>query len=1119
MKKIHQTRVQDVGLGGRCEARSRKSKVKRALATVAGAAAMVCFAPAAYAADIGIYWNAANPQQDFAAGDVKAALTAKGLTWVALTSANVNTFVGDKVIIGKYNDAPVTGAYGSATPSLSVTQETGAFDLRNVTSGAYRHYYAVGYDDNGAMYAGIQVADEIKYATSFVAAAPNVLADETPVLKKRGIKMNVPFDRNHPTYNGGWDGRAHSVAIEHVWDINFWKTWFDEMARNRFNTLSIWSENPLRSMVDMSTAGSTKCGSSSITNVTLRNADGSAGAVITMTLAQKVQFWKDVMTYAKNRGFDTYLLTWNPKFAYAEQTANCAEGTDVTQAAVPNDSKRANTVDYFRKGFKLLLNTYPDLTGIGITAGEGFSGSPTDQEKVTWGADVYGQAINDVLNANTTRKLTFIHRAHQITPSMVWSTYSPIVGTHVSSGRLKFDYSFKYSEAHMHAAAAPGSLIGNSNFTTEVCSQNRQTWLEMRNDDFHYLQWADADFARSYINNIPKGNAAGCSANPGFVYGAFMGADGWVDTREFTHKQTGFYGTGTSAMLKIQRHWLRYKVWGRAMYNPTYSDSVVKNALAAKHGITMAQATDLYTAWNKSSRGVQLVNEVVVGNNYGVTNWSQDEGWWPEMWSSKVGYGGDSPNGYRDVARLKVTAPPNGAAVCALSTSATGSCGSLILANTQASNIISLAKGALALLNTANLPRSTNTELDLNLLDIEALAHLGIYGGNKIMGAYNQLKNLNSAADANLDTAYCTWKTYTGQMNDMYTPVGLQRNYSLFTNWGMHDSLVYSDAGNSADCVTNYPVVTINSPANNGTIKTTNGTLKITGVAGSRIDVKVDGLTKTSQIATGNAQTFVIPSMTAAAHVIQVRSYESDGDFTSQTINVTGSASALSCADGILNNGETSVDCGGANCGVCSGPAPTCSDGILNNSETQVDCGGPNCSPCSGTITYINAPFASNSDGFTYADDAWATSSNPAKADGVWSGGKINVSVGGLNLAGTDTNMNGGWSKTFTTSGTGTVNVSFKYAITSDLGIDPGEWVEARVKIDGTSYGQTGPLGTGVNVWQIEAGGDKAEATYTFTSASLAAGTHTITLGAFMNSSSFTTENGTVTFDDVLVTR
>ena len=72
------------------------------------------------------------------------------------------------------------------------------------------------------------------------------------------------------------------------------------------------------------------------------------------------------------------------------------------------------------------------------------------------------------------------------------------------------------------------------------------------------------------------------------------------------------------------------------------------------------------------------------------------------------------------------------------------------------------------------------------------------------------------------------------------------------------------------------------------------------------------------------------------------------------------------CADGILNNGETSIDCGGPNCYPCAtcndgiqnqgetgvdcggscNPCPTCNDGIMNQGETDVDCGGPNCDPC-----------------------------------------------------------------------------------------------------------------------------------------------------------------------------
>lgn len=53
-----------------------------------------------------------------------------------------------------------------------------------------------------------------------------------------------------------------------------------------------------------------------------------------------------------------------------------------------------------------------------------------------------------------------------------------------------------------------------------------------------------------------------------------------------------------------------------------------------------------------------------------------------------------------------------------------------------------------------------------------------------------------------------------------------------------------------------------------------------------------------------------------------------------------------SCFDGIMNDGETGVDCGGP----CD-PCPTCNDGIKNGNEKDVDCGGP-CPPCK----YIEAP-------------------------------------------------------------------------------------------------------------------------------------------------------------------
>ena len=50
---------------------------------------------------------------------------------------------------------------------------------------------------------------------------------------------------------------------------------------------------------------------------------------------------------------------------------------------------------------------------------------------------------------------------------------------------------------------------------------------------------------------------------------------------------------------------------------------------------------------------------------------------------------------------------------------------------------------------------------------------------------------------------------------------------------------------------------------------------------------------------------------------------------------------AGSCTDGLQNQGEDGIDCGGP----CTKTCPTCVDGIKNQSEESVDCGGP-CPAC-----------------------------------------------------------------------------------------------------------------------------------------------------------------------------
>lgn len=64
---------------------------------------------------------------------------------------------------------------------------------------------------------------------------------------------------------------------------------------------------------------------------------------------------------------------------------------------------------------------------------------------------------------------------------------------------------------------------------------------------------------------------------------------------------------------------------------------------------------------------------------------------------------------------------------------------------------------------------------------------------------------------------------------------------------------------------------------------------------------------------------------------------------------------AKTCYDGVQDQDETGVDCGGvcsAECPAMTPPAPSCYDGIQNQGEVGVDCGGP----CDACETYPASP-------------------------------------------------------------------------------------------------------------------------------------------------------------------
>src|ERR1700744_3421338 len=68
-----------------------------------------------------------------------------------------------------------------------------------------------------------------------------------PYIKKRGIKFNIPLDARTPSYADSGFAAQHNIAT--MWEFSFWKTFLDNMARYRYNVLSLWNLHQFPSMV------------------------------------------------------------------------------------------------------------------------------------------------------------------------------------------------------------------------------------------------------------------------------------------------------------------------------------------------------------------------------------------------------------------------------------------------------------------------------------------------------------------------------------------------------------------------------------------------------------------------------------------------------------------------------------------------------------------------------------------------------------------------------------------------------------------------------------------------------------------------------------------------------
>lgn len=772
-----------------------------------------------------LIYDGTQPAIKFAADDLTLALQQKSFSVTTATPAEVAKHIGPNQIFVTTKAATIAG---KPTDVAELGKE--GFAIRRVQSGNDMRTWIVGQDTTGAMYGGLQIADSIK----FDGGLQNVTnSTHSASLAVRGIKFNIPLDARSTSYDDG--STAAQFGIKDVWEMKFWTRFIDQMARSRMNHVSLWSENPFPAMVEYPSSSAFAgahlddvkrlAGITNPANTDWFRAESDFQTTkalesvfpIPMTIDKRVKHWQDVMAYAKSRGVAISIVTWNIHI-------------DGTRGAITNhnlvrDFTDAKTKAYFRESVKRLIQTYPDLAAIGVTAGEHMNEEGTikltETQKEQWLWDTYGLGYLDALPAGSTRKLGFIHRAHEATMSEITSKFQNLPGYNDADSTLSF--TFKYSQAHMHASSNP-LFLGNRWVST--IPAGKKLTLEVRNDDFFNMRWGDIDFARAYLNNFrdQTTDQAAWKVDPDKkINGYFMGPDGFFWGREVISKNPS-----ADRQLYIDKMWYSFKIWGHLSFDPSINDARFVSALNAQYPQLGGQANSqkLFTALSKASKVYPWITRFYWG--------SLDYMWYPESSQSKDGEGSLAQ---KDVGYVSVQAFAD-ARYAPMSTTQDGSTQTIL----SVPEFVALGTGAipagkLSPLNVADtldanandalaalvgLTGGTNNDLKETLGDAKGMAHLGKYYAAKIRGAVELKRFLNNTTGANaatfranavshLTAASAQWKLYADTWAAQYNPQRASR-IDKIVNISALQAAVDLDVSQIPTITTTTPPVTATSP-------------------------------------------------------------------------------------------------------------------------------------------------------------------------------------------------------------------------------------------------------------------------------------------------------------------
>ena len=633
--------------------------------------------------------------------------------------------IGDQAVLNAMNKI-------GASPASYLRPE--GFSIR--VSRVHKHpvFWVMGYDRAGLMYGGLELAEMVR--VSGLNAIKN--DDQNAYMAKRCTKFNCPLDLRTPSYTDMCDAAQNNIY--EMWNWDFWTDYIDQLARFRYNHISLWSMHPFPSLVevpgyeDIALDDVLRSTSDFDENYSLRGTgilddkmQASTETLHKLTIEEKIKFWRRVMAYAKERNIEFWVITWN---IYTYGTKN--------QYGITDDINNPITRDYFRKSVKQLILTYPDLGGVGLTTGENMPGA-NKLAKEDWAFETYGQGALDAVVEDPGHKIMFIHRQHEAGASAIAERFKLVV----DDPNIEFIFSFKYAKAHVYSAL---TMPYHKDFVDDI-GDMKTTWT-LRNDDVYYFRWGAPDFVRTFIKNIPY------DVSKGF----YLGSDQYIWGREFLSTEPE-----SPRQIELEKHWYHWMIWGRLGYDPNLTNERFTQIIQSR--FPTIDAAKLFDAWQEAS----MIYPKTTGLHWGALDFL----WYIEGCMSR--------QNFHDVNKFISLKPLSTTGYQSIQDFGNNPNYSGTTPVDVSNQIHAHADKALQIIG--GMDHGGDKELRLTLGDIETIAYLGKYYAHKIRGSAelavyrnnNQLSRQNRAIEE-LRKAAKYWRLYVSTATVRYkNPLWMNR--------------------------------------------------------------------------------------------------------------------------------------------------------------------------------------------------------------------------------------------------------------------------------------------------------------------------------------------------------